>query len=110
MLKLTFACHDYDHVRDIFEPEVVTEGVKLTQLKLQVEEIFLGSSSLESSRSRSTRSQNTSILDRKSRLGASLSSCFRLECFGTRLYTSGETTLMSPEDLFFENTFESFKI
>ena len=40
MLKLTFACHDYDHVRDIFEPEVVTEGVELTQLKLPVEEIF----------------------------------------------------------------------
>ena len=40
MLNLTFACHDYDHVRDIFEPEVVTEGVELTQLKLQVEEIF----------------------------------------------------------------------
>ena len=39
-LNLTFACHDYDHVRDIFEPEVVTEGVELTQLKLQVEEIF----------------------------------------------------------------------
>ena len=40
MLKLTFACHDYDHVRDIFEPEVVTEGIELTQLKLPVEEIF----------------------------------------------------------------------
>jgi len=40
MLNLTFACHDYDHVRDIFEPEVVTEGVELTQLKLPVEEIF----------------------------------------------------------------------
>lgn len=40
MLKLTFACHDYDHVRDIFEPEVITEGIKLTQLKLPVEEIF----------------------------------------------------------------------
>ena len=40
MLKLTFACNDYYHVRDIGEPEVVTEGVELTQLKLQVEEIF----------------------------------------------------------------------
>ena len=40
MLKLTFACHDYDHVRDIFDPEVVTEGIELTQLKLPVEEIF----------------------------------------------------------------------
>ena len=40
MLKLTFACHDYDHVRDIFEPEVITEGIELTQLKLPVEEIF----------------------------------------------------------------------
>ena len=110
MLKLIFACHDYDHVRDIFEPEVITEGVKLTQLKLQVEEILLGSSSLESSRSRSTRSQNTPILDRKGRLGASLSWCFRFECFGTRLYTAGESRLMSPEDLFFENTCESFKV
>ena len=40
MLKLTFACHDYDHVRVIFEPEVVTEGVEPTQLTLQAEEIF----------------------------------------------------------------------
>jgi len=40
MLDLTFACHDYDHVRDIFSPDVVTEGIRLNQLKLQVEEIF----------------------------------------------------------------------
>ena len=40
MLKLSFACHDYDHVRDIFDPEVVTEGIELTHLKLPVEEIF----------------------------------------------------------------------
>ncbi len=40
MLNLTFACNDYDHVRDIFGPEVITEGLSLTQLKLPVEEIF----------------------------------------------------------------------
>ena len=40
MLNLAFACHDYDHVRDLFEPGVITEGLQLTHLKLPVEEIF----------------------------------------------------------------------
>lgn len=40
MRQLTFAVHDYDHVRDVFGPEVVTEGIELNQLKLPVEEIF----------------------------------------------------------------------
>ena len=40
MLDLTFACHDYDHVRDIFSPDVVTEGIRLNQLSFKWKKFF----------------------------------------------------------------------
>ena len=39
-LSLTFACSDYDHVRDLVSGRVVPEGIALTSLVLQIEEIF----------------------------------------------------------------------
>ena len=91
MLKLTFACHDYDHVRDIFEPEVVTEGVELTQLKLPVEEIFFRFIKFgEFEVSEHSFAKYVSLRS-KGQARGSLSRCFRPESFATLLSTSGAT-------------------
>lgn len=39
-LELTMATWDYDHVRDIASGEIKPEGIRITHLKMEVEEIF----------------------------------------------------------------------
>ena len=89
MLKLTFACHDYDHVRDIFEPEVVTEGVELTQLKLPVEEIFFRFIKFgEFEISEHSFAKYVSLRS-KGRPAGSRSQSSRRECSATQLFMFG---------------------
>ncbi len=100
-LPLTLAISHYDHVTELMNGRVPVEGVELTSLNLQIEEIFFRHVQL--SRLRRVRSLDGEILARSSRRATRRSS--RIPVFPSRvprhssIYIRKDGPVKQPSDL-----------